>query len=351
MPSEKNWRVTLFDRRFLPGLLDLLNRTGHSTDEERFLWEFEANPAGALNVHVALHQDRIVGVASHNVFRMWIDTQEHEISFPLQVVTDPLYRGQGIFSELELACEDRASGLGYPCMLSFPNDASTPIFLNKLGWNRLEGPRYLLRPGRQMRVPEEVNAFKAVTEPLARLGGRVATLLEGMHRTSGFVMHEEQNFGPWADALFEENKPHLDRCLVRDSTHLNWRYADKPGSLYRIFRFASGGETIGYIVLGKTLKRNLPFHYVASALFAPDHRGKYAISRRDALRGNNHASAAGVLELSDSSLKESIRGLPWGFSPTPKKLHFIGKSLNPTGDVILGNQLPWRVQVGDLDFF
>ena len=56
---------------------------------------------------------------------------------PLRVATDPAYRGRGIFAELEARNEERVRDLGIRLLLTVPNAASAPVFLNKLGWKPL----------------------------------------------------------------------------------------------------------------------------------------------------------------------------------------------------------------------
>ena len=349
--SGNGWTVASYERRYLASLLDMLERTDHPTTEERFIWEFESNPVGEVNVHIALHADEVIGVACHNTLRLLIDGTEQDISFPLRVVTDPAFRGQGIFSTLEKACEERAGSLGYSSMLSFPNDQSTPIFIQKLGWTRLQGPRFLLRPGRALGSLDARNFAERLVPLVAPVLSGIASAVGKKQGSLEFEVAEEQSFASWADDLYEKNKRHVDGCLSRTSTYLNWRFVEKPENSYRIFRFRDGASTVGYMVTGTTYKRDLPFHFIASALFDPSRPELYTSGRQVAGTQNGSGEAAGILDLSGPRYAAGRAHLRRGFIPTPKRLHFIGKALRPEGAAVLDPDRPWWFQLGDLDFF
>lgn len=348
--SGNGWTVASYERAYLASLLDLLERTDHPTTEERFIWEFESNPVGEVNVHLALHRDEVIGVACHNAFRLLIDGAEQDISFPLRVVTDPAFRGQGIFSTLEKACEDRAAALGYSSMLSFPNDQSTPIFIQRLGWTRLKGPRFLMRPGKALGSLQPRNAVERLVPLVAPLLNGFATFAGKTRRSMKYVVAEEQSFGSWADDVYEKNKSHLDGCFSKSSTYLNWRFVKKPESSYRIFRFLDAAETVGYIVTGTTFKRDLPFHFLASALFDPANPELYMRGRQVVDSQDDSGEAAGILDLSGPQYGGSAH-LRRGYISTPKRLHFIGKTLGADGAAVLNPGRRWWFQLGDLDFF
>lgn len=293
---------------------------GRPTSSNRFAWQFERNPIGEVNVFVALAGDEMIGVSCHNAFCMRLDAQREVVSFPLNVLTRKGWRGKGVFSALERANEEYAAQLGAPLMLSFPNAASAPIFRDRLGWTELGAPRLVARPrsivATRRRLPVWINRV--------------------------------QCFDSWADDVWAENSD-LDRCLVRDSAYLNWRFVDCPQGGYRVWTVCRGREVVGYIVTATTTKRGTPVAYVASALMVPEWRPVYAAVRRAALM-----SARAPLQLDLEPLVPTLRCC-WGrgtrFVRVPKQLTLIAKSLRDDFDRSWLRLRPWFFQLGDLDFF
>jgi len=75
---------------------------------DEFDWWFSRNPAGSL-MSVARDDGRVIGVASHSLYRMVLGGEEHTASFSVHATTDPVARGRGIFVALERKHEQEAS--------------------------------------------------------------------------------------------------------------------------------------------------------------------------------------------------------------------------------------------------
>lgn len=318
-----DWEVVEYGTRDRPAVLALMAEVqGHTTSQARFIWEFERNPVGDTNVFLAIEDEAVIGVSCHNTFRMRVGKEEERVvSFPLNVLTKATHRGRGIFSTLERANEEHAKALGVPFMLSIPNAESSPIFLNRLGWTNLSAPRVIARPG-----------------PILPTRGKSPLSLEPVGA-----------FDRWADEIWAENHE-LDRCLVRDSTYLNWRFVECPDSSYRVLAVRERREVVGYIVTGTTTKRNVPIAYIANALLMPPHRDAYPALRRAALRDakapvllDTETTIAGELQ------HQSFRSTR--YFPIPKRLHLIAKAVEPERDESWLRARPWQFQLGDLDFF
>lgn len=313
---------------------------GHPTAVDDFVWEFERNPAGGPNIHLALVDGAVVALACHNVFRMRVAGKQELVSFPLNVLTHPEFRGGGLFSALELACEERAAEIGVRVMLSFPNALSEPIFLSKLGWQSIPGPRIVARP---LRAGKLAAAWRPA---LARPGAILDPLLRGGRSSrADFRLRRVDRFGQWADDLDAENANEMGSCVIRSADYLNWRFLDRPGGVYDAYIVDAGGDAVGHVVVGSTKKRGVPFTYLANAMVRPSWWGRYANIRRAATRaGQGWSTAAAALDLHGgvAGPPSVVRG---GYVPTPKRLRFIGKGISavPTTD--------WFFQLGDLDFF
>lgn len=257
--------------------------------EAEFDWWFERNPAGSL-MSVATIGERVVGVASHSLFRMVLDGSEEIVSFSVHATTHISARGQGIFAELERRNEREAQERGVVAVLAFASAPTAPIFLGPLGWT-------------------EVSRYRVWARPLVRGGGEAAVR---PLRVDGDAA------GSWPNHV------------VRDEAHLRWRYADSP----RGYRIVQGAD--GYAVVGRTRYRG-----VETAVLA-DFVGSRAVLRRAI------AVATGRLLIALPAPEQRQLFLSLGFVPAPYTLHFVGK---PLAGRLSADARAWRFTLGDTDFF
>jgi GNAT superfamily N-acetyltransferase len=258
-----------------------------------FDWWFARNPAGSL-MSVARDDGRVIGVASHSLYRMALDGEELVASFSVHATTDPAARGRGIFVALERKHEQEAQERGVAVVLAFASAPTAPLFLGPLGWTEIARRRIWARP-----VP---------------VGGKAA------ERVDRFA-DEVDAASAWPNHI------------IRDGAYLNWRYLDSPRD-YVAYR--AGG---GYAVLGH--KR---------------HRGRHVALVADLVgpvRPLLQACIAGVrpgtrLLFALPAPGEHAAYLSCGFVPTPRTLHFMGK---PLAGKLDADPSAWRFTLGDTDFF
>lgn len=258
-----------------------------------FDWWFARNPSGSL-MSIARDDGRVLGVASHSLYRMTLGGQERLASFSVHATTDPVARGRGIFVALERKHEQEAREQGAEVVLAFASAPTAPLFLGPLGWSEIGRLRIWARPlpvgGKRK---DEVRRFEG--------GGDAA--------------------GGWPNHI------------VRNADYLNWRYLDSPRD-YAAYRSAGG-----YAVLGHKRHRGRQVALVAD-LVGPT---------RALLR----ACIAGVRPGTRVLFGVPGRGeeaayLSCGFVPTPRTLNFMGKALAGPLDT---DPRSWRMTLGDTDFF
>jgi len=260
---------------------------------DEFDWWFARNPAGSL-MSVARDDGRVIGVASHSLYRMVLSGTEQLASFSVHATTDPVARGRGIFVALERKHEQEAEERGVAVVLAFASAPTAPLFLGPLGWTEIARLRIWARP-----LP---------------LGGKRA-----------------EDVSVFVDAA--DSAADWPNHIVRDAAYLNWRYLDLPRD-YIAFRAAGG-----YAVLGH--KR----HHGRDVALVADLVGPV----RPLLR----ACIAGVRPGTRLVFGVPARGqeaayLSCGFVPTPRSLHFMGKALAGRLDT---ESRAWRFTLGDTDFF
>lgn len=260
-----------------------------------FEWWFERNPAGSL-MSVARDDGRVVGVASHSLYRAVLEGEERLVTFSVHATTDPSARGKGVFQALEVRHEEQARERGAACVLAFASAPTAPLFLGPLGWTEIARYRIWARP-----LPS-VQVTKCHLDTLARFE------------------HEGDAAAAWPNHL------------VRDADYLNWRYLDSP----RDYVAARAG---GYAVVSHKVHEGTPIALVADLVGAP----------RPLLRACLAAVRPGTRFLFALPAPEHRAAyLSFGFVPTPKTLHFMGKQL---AGPLNADPRAWRFTLGDTDFF
>ena len=275
------------------GVLDLLERVwGERPDPAELAWWFDDHPAGPGLLTTERDGDRVAGLASMSFLRARVGGREQLLAMPLQVATDADQRGKGIFSRLELANEATAAERGCALGVTFPNDASRPIFLERLGWHELWRGRIWARP------------------PLPAVGrGRLRLMDMSEGQTLG---HVPATNGQIADAAF-----------------LDWRYLRSPRA-YRLLGAFGGDELRGVLALRPQRGR------VAVVCHALGDAGQLLRST---------GSARPTIALVPRQQRSDF--LAAGFVPTPKTIRVLGKALRPEG-ILDGS---WQFQLGDFDVF
>lgn len=328
------------DRR--AALVSLLARVGTTQlSDDEFAWWFDRNPAGEGIVSLAVDAGEVVGVAAMSFFRTALDGVETRLAIPVNVATDPRYRGQGVFSTLELENEAAAASSGSPLTVTFPNGASYPIFMSRLDWTDLPRLRLWARP---------LRAGAVVRYVLGRTGkpGGMREPNAAAWTLRGLDVRPVDRFGPEMDELGRRAAAGYGNHFVRDAEYFNWRYVDSPRD-YRCFGAFRGGELAGVAVVGHTFKHGVSAGFLADLVAAPDARDETRALLSRAL-GEVRGAADALVLLPPPSCAQRRALLASGFAPTNKRLRFIGKTLHD--DARLDERSDaWHFTLGDFDFF
>jgi GNAT superfamily N-acetyltransferase len=329
------------DRR--ASLVSLLARIGTTQlSDAEFAWWFERNPAGEGIVSLAVDRDEVVGVVAMSFFRTALDGSVRLLAIPVNAATDPDYRGQGIFSTLELANEAAAAETGSPVTVTFPNGNSHPIFIRHLGWADLPRLRLWARPLRLGALGRYV---------LGRPGGRQGGLRppEAEARMlHGLEVRPIERFGEDMDELGRRAGVGYANHFVRDADYFNWRYLDSPRD-YRCFGAYRDGQLVGVAVVGHTFKHGVSAGFLADLVAGPrDSAEVRALLSRSVEEVRGGADALVLLPPPSQAHRRML--LRSGFAPTNKRLRFIGKALHD-GAQLDERSEAWHFTLGDFDFF
>jgi hypothetical protein len=140
-----------------------------------------------------------------------------------------------------------------PLVFGFPNPASAPIFYKKLGWVELRPFPGFIRPLGNIRGP--VAEWRPRLSPLARLADALAPAAlmparaaRRLAERGGARVVTLDGFGTWADKLWEQLRPSLGTCAVRDAAFLQWRFRASPFR-YTLYGLDRGSGPVGFAVL------------------------------------------------------------------------------------------------------
>jgi Acetyltransferase (GNAT) domain len=282
-----------------------------------------------------------VGVAAMSFFRTALDGTPTRLAIPVTVATDPRYRGQGVFSALERENERAAAEAGSPLTVTFPNAASHPIFVNRLGWTDLPKLRLWARPLRLGAVARYV-----LRRPGERGGLRASSTAPSSE--FGLDVRPVDGFGPELDALGRRAATGYGSHFARDAEYFDWRYLDSPRD-YRCFGAYRGEELAGAVVVGHTFKHSVSAGFLADLVAAPgDGDAVRALVARAVEEVKGGADALVLLPPPSRAQRRAL--LRAGFAPTNKRLRFIGKVLRD-GARLDERKGAWHFTLGDFDFF
>ena len=251
-------------------------------------WWLDRNPVGS---QLLVEDEK--GADGTYLAPVAVGGDERLAAFVVHAVTAPDARGQGVFSRLQRTNEEWAREAGATLALGFTTEAATRVLTGKLGWELIARPRVWAR----IRLPRR-----------GRLRGE---------EIAGF------------DARHEVRELDGPAHLLKDAPWLEWRYRDSPRP-YRLVESRRGWAVVGIGRHGGL---------VAGAIC--ELRGGLGVLRR-AVRA---CSARAVFALPNRGEERLYAAA--AFFPTPWRLHFVGRSLDP--EVALPRE--WRLSLGDTDFF
>src|SRR5207248_10348958 len=155
---------------------------------------------------------------------------------------DPSHQGRGIHAALSMQISDRTDEVEAGFALGLPNEQAYVPML-KLGTT------HILTMSLYLKVLDWSRLIQAKfpSNGLTRFAVRLIHPFQRKRKTNvrafdGPSLQEVHNFGPEVDALWNRIEAQFGICARRTSTILNWRYFDRPNSLYRAFSISSGGQ-------------------------------------------------------------------------------------------------------------
>lgn len=192
-------------------ILGLFERSfGKPMSIEYWRWRFRDNPIDAPMIQLAWDGDVLAAHYAVSPVRMAIDGEPRLAALSMTTMTDPDYRGRGLFVQLASALYERLERRGYACVWGFPNAQSHRGFVRDLRWQNVH----------------EI--------PMLRLE------VAGSKQTGAEKIEELTQPAPMLDAVWDRCRKLRPILVWRDAQHLAWRYLQHPSNQYRILATDSG---------------------------------------------------------------------------------------------------------------
>lgn len=284
-------------------------QSGSNVDAKYLQHWYLNNPSHSASLIVGWINGAIVGMATTNDHYFEREGEQPcLVAMPQKVLTDASVRGKGVFGKLYNASETAGLERGVALFLTVTNEASTPIFLKRFGYQRLPSPQLIAlaaRPG-HVQYSEVTEALPAYIPP----------------RGSNWRMR-------------------------KDPEHFRWRYASSSVSKHRIMRIAASGAPLGTAVLRPLRKGGLPFLLLMDLL--PERAELGSELLRAVRRIAWEQRAVGVLALGEEHLRPWVRQqLPRFARNSGFNLLVKGKDAGQTKEL---TSRSFELAFGDLDFF
>ncbi len=325
---------------------------------ESFEWQYFRNTTSSLFVDLALDpetsgqpNERLAAIYASLPGWMRIGGERRLVLQSLDTLTDPDFRGKGLFVTLAKSTFARATEDGAALIYGFPNGNSAPGFFKKLGWQSLDPLPFLIRPLRLDYVASRFKLSDAARRlvpsfPLRNpLGGR-----------RGSAVREVSVADARMTRLWERFASKVDVAIERDEAYLQWRIFDKPGEAYRALVFEAGDEIRALCIFTVKEKHGGRIGYVMELLSDPSPRGLLAASHLlgVALRSMSDDGADSVLAW---ALPHSVTFPVFArhlFLPLPEKmrpieLHFGVRAFDDRVAGIVSRRRGWYLSYLDSD--
>lgn len=205
------------------GLIELFDTVfGHTVTPAMWYWKYVPKWAGRHYCYVGRVEDKVIGYFGAVPLRGMIDGEEIAFFQLADLMVHPKYRLK--YDYFQIGSDHILSDIrrSHPRHLVY-------------GFSGHAAFRYLRK---------------------RKIGGFIEKAKTRYVRRADAPRSSEFEFEDWSwsaaeiDAAWDAWKPSMRAGLIRDADYLMWRYGSHPVHNYRLLGVRSGGEALGYLVMG-----------------------------------------------------------------------------------------------------
>lgn len=340
----------------LEARLSELHRDGYGVERNKEYWEWKyvRNPAGRDLMFLGVTENKVVGHVGTIPIRMKVGQKCILASQTVDIVVLPEYQKGTPFFRLEKLAREECKRNAIGFNFGFSVKRTYRVSTKTLGFRgvcpitklvKIFDPTLFLQKRIQMKPLCTFLGSMVRHSRKVQYGRRVNVPPE-------YDMIEVERFDNTFDEFWQHGAQKYDIMVKRDSTYLNWRYADNPSEHYTIFALerSGGGSLRGFIVLScrqNQVKRG----HIVDVLTAKDDDSAVTLLLEKALayfiRDNVHIVSCWALE--HTVLFRTLRKMGFFMRQTPHNL--IVRSFIPDiPNEYLTQRKKWYVTMGDSDF-
>ena len=253
MNMDKKWIADKYKNGDEKQIIELKNQIfNENTDLDDWVWLFKDNPAGEALIGLARDGEVIAGQYTVVPVKMRIDGQIALCSQSLDTMTNPDYRGLGIFTALAEDVYKNAESDGQSFVYGFPNKASYPGFIKKLDWFDVCNIPYMIKIlnfDKTVDSMKKNRVTKALYKTIGKLDSRTIHQVKKYPMINSLNIEQIRSFGTDHDSFWHKEMGNYTIIVDRDSDYLNWRYRTVNEKSYVIYSASIKKECKGYIVL------------------------------------------------------------------------------------------------------
>ncbi|MDO5016043.1 MAG: GNAT family N-acetyltransferase [Eubacteriales bacterium] len=218
-------------------------------NKEMHRWLLDENPYQTDGNLLFLMKESDKPIACDGILlnELYLKGKIYSVAHSVKSMTDPNYRGQGLFRTMTENSVEQAKKAGADLILGLANKASYPAY-QKFNWETLFEKEVLVKPIHIKKFLKRKLRFT----PLAMAGDAVFSLWDKIRISKS---NKDLNF-TWLEQVPSETqqvwnrfKDKYDVLLVRDYKYLSYRYNARPDVSYRTLIMRDQGQIVGYAIL------------------------------------------------------------------------------------------------------
>jgi hypothetical protein len=248
-------------------------------------WKYIDTPLGSI-ICVATIDGKIVGVIHSVLLNIKISNKIILGSMGGDATTHTDYRGLGVYTKLvnfiDKARDERVifrySTSINPIIIktkrdqpriSFPKEISYMIRIHDIDLHLKNRPRK-----NRVVIGLGIRVFKFVN--------RILRFFSSVPNSKNdFVIEETNKFDSSVEVFWNNIKDGYNFILVKDQQYLNWRYCDRRGGDFFVFKAGTGGDLLGFVVVQLDQKDGYSEGLIVDLLALPERLDvAYALMRR-----------------------------------------------------------------------